>query len=76
MLRIDPRQRHRLIEIIRNLAPRINEAKDNGWHGEVEGLTVSLNAAEKKLTGLERAVRNHPGPTPLELASVRQGRRR
>ena len=58
MLRVDPRQRHRLIEIIRNLAERIGEAKDNGWHGEVDGLTVSLNAAEKKLAGLDRAVRS------------------
>ena len=67
MLRVDPRQRGRLIEIIRNLAQRIHEAKDNGWHGEAEGLTVSLQAAENKLTGLDRAGRNHPGPTPLGL---------
>ncbi|MEU4338636.1 hypothetical protein AB0F59_28925 [Micromonospora lupini] len=74
MLRVDPRQRQRLIEIIRNLTERISEAKDNGWHGEVEGLTVSLNAAGKKLADLDRAARNHPGSTPLGLPGVRSGR--
>lgn len=73
MLRVDPRQRQRLIEIIRNLAERIGEAKDNGWHGEVEGLTISLTAAEKKLVGLDRAVRNHPGSTSLGLPGLRTG---
>lgn len=53
MLRVDPQQRHRLTGIIRNLADRIREAKTNGWHGEVEGLTVSLNAAENKLVSLD-----------------------
>jgi hypothetical protein len=70
MLRVDPRQRARLIEIVRNLAERIREAKANGWHGEVEGLTVSLTAAEAKLAGLDRAARNHPGPMLLGLPSV------
>lgn len=72
MLRVDPRQRRRLTEIIRNLAERIREAKANGWHGEVEGLTVSLAAAaENKLTGLDRAIRNRPGPTPFGLPGTR-----
>jgi hypothetical protein len=67
MLRVDPKQRARLLEITRNLAERIREAKANGWHGEVEGLTVSLTAAETKLAGLDRAARNHPGPMLLGL---------
>jgi len=71
MLRVDPRQRTRLIEIIRNLAERIREAKANGWHGEVDGLTVSLTAAETKLAGLDRAARNHPEPTLLSLPAMR-----
>src|SRR5712664_2913714 len=53
MLRVDPRQRERLIGIIRNLAARIGEAKINGWLGEVEGLQISLNAAEAKLTSMD-----------------------
>jgi integrase len=71
MLRVDPQQRRRLIEITRNLAERIREAKANGWRGEVEGLTVSLTAAESKLAGLDRAARNHGGPTSLGLPVVR-----
>lgn len=54
MLRVDPRQRERLIEIIRNLADRIGEARINGWLGEVEGLQISLNAAEAKLVSMDR----------------------
>lgn len=30
----------------RNLADRINEAEQNGWSGEAEGLQVSLTAAQ------------------------------
>lgn len=37
MLRLDPHQRPRLVEIIRNLAERITEARMNGWLGEVQG---------------------------------------
>jgi len=55
MLRIDPRQRPRLMEIIHNLTERIAEAKLNGWLGEVEGLQVSQRAAEAKLATLDRA---------------------
>ncbi|GAA2695347.1 hypothetical protein [Streptomyces lunalinharesii] len=54
MLQLDPQQRPRLIEIIRNLRERITEARANGWLGEVEGLQVSLNAAMAKLTSLNR----------------------
>ena len=49
MLRIEPRQRPRLTEIIHNLTERIAEAKLNGWHGEVAGLQISLQAAQAKL---------------------------
>ncbi|NMO56056.1 tyrosine-type recombinase/integrase [Actinoplanes sp. TBRC 11911] len=71
MLRVDPSQRRRLTEIIRNLTERISEAKANGWHGEVEGLTVSLAAAEHKLTGLDRTIRNRPGSTPIGMPGLR-----
>jgi hypothetical protein len=56
VLRVDPRQRERLAEIVRNLADRITEARMNGWLGEVDGLTVSLHAATAKLTDLERVI--------------------
>jgi integrase len=72
MLRVDPKQRPRLIEIIRNLTDRIEEAQMNGWLGEVEGLNVSLTAAKDKLTSLirseERAKAQLGGqPTPLGM---------
>jgi hypothetical protein len=55
MLRVDPGQRPRLTEIIRNLADRIAEARMNGWLGEVDGLQVSLDAAKTKLAALSQA---------------------
>ena len=70
MLRVDPRQRQRLIEIIRSLAGRIDEAKASGWHGEVRGLTVSLHAAENKIAGLDRAMGRRPSPTLLGLSGM------
>lgn len=62
MLRIDPGQRQRLIEIIHSLTDRIKEAKSNGWLGESEGPQVSLQAASKKLTAMDEArtrTKNH-----------------
>jgi hypothetical protein len=40
-MRIDPRARPRLLEIVRNLGDRISEARDNGWLGEVDGLRTA-----------------------------------
>ncbi|SFQ67015.1 hypothetical protein SAMN05421810_11247 [Amycolatopsis arida] len=57
MLRVEPRQRDRLIEIARNLTDRIAEAHANGWLGEVQGLQVSLEAARQKLASLDRLAR-------------------
>jgi len=54
----DPAQRHRLVEIRDNLVARIAEAEREGWLGEVEGLRVSLAAAEDKLTQTDK--RRHP----------------
>lgn len=53
-LRVDPRARRRLVEIIANLRDRIEEAEVNGWTGEVEGLRVSLRAAAAKLVSVDR----------------------
>ncbi len=55
-LRVDPKARPRLVEIIANLRDRIDEARSNGWTGEVEGLRTSLNAAAAKLASLDRIV--------------------
>jgi integrase len=53
LLRPDPAQRPRMIQIRDNLRDRITEAQQQNWFGEVEGLQVSLAAATAKLTQLD-----------------------
>ena len=53
LLRPDPAQRSRLVEIEANLGSRIEEANQHGWHGEAEGLQVSLAAAREKLAHMD-----------------------
>ncbi|QYN26654.1 hypothetical protein [Amycolatopsis sp. DSM 110486] len=70
-LRLDPRARSRLVEIIANLRERIDEANNNGWFGEVAGLQTSLNEAARKLVGLDRArERQLAGPVNLGLPVI------
>jgi len=71
MLRIDPTQRPRLVEIIRNLNDRIQEARINGWLGEVQGLQSSLDAAATKLVSLDRIRdRGSNGPTSIGMPRI------
>ncbi|MFC8125959.1 hypothetical protein [Streptomyces sp. NPDC057302] len=56
MLRPEPAQRPRLVEIRDNLIARILEAEREGWPGEIEGLQVSLSGSEDKLAQLDAAV--------------------
>jgi hypothetical protein len=65
MLRVDPKQRARLINIICNLTDRIAEARTDSWLGEVQGLHLSLQAAKKKLAHLDRA--NRPRHAAADL---------
>lgn len=61
LLRPDPNQRTRLIQIHDNLLDRIAEAHHEGWLGEVDGLNVSLKAARNKLAQLDAlAARRRP----------------
>ncbi|MGH3856826.1 MAG: tyrosine-type recombinase/integrase [Pseudonocardiaceae bacterium] len=53
LLRPDPAQRTRLVQLRDNLIDRIAEAHHEGWLGEVDGLTVSLTAARNKLSQLD-----------------------
>jgi integrase len=53
LLRLDPAQRPRLLDIRDNLRTRIDEARREGWIGEAEGLAISLAAAEQKLVQLD-----------------------
>jgi hypothetical protein len=48
VLQPDPTQADRLDAIITSLGERIEEARERGWNGEVEGLEVSLAAARDK----------------------------
>ncbi|AXI76476.1 tyrosine-type recombinase/integrase [Peterkaempfera bronchialis] len=49
VLRPDPEQMPRLKEIHANLLDRLQEAKEQGWLGEVAAIEASLAAAEQKL---------------------------
>jgi hypothetical protein len=57
LLRPSPAQRPRIVEIRDNLLDRVAEAQREGWHGEVEGLRVSLTGAEAKLVQLDQMTR-------------------
>ncbi|WP_143064614.1 hypothetical protein [Streptomyces colonosanans] len=39
-----------------NLRERLDEVHERGWLGEVEGLEISIAAAERKLAGMTRQV--------------------
>jgi hypothetical protein len=49
-----PAQRPRIAEIHDNLIARIAEAEREGWHGEAEGLKISLAGARDKLAQIDR----------------------
>jgi hypothetical protein len=49
-----------LVEIVANLRDRIQEAKLNGWLGEMEGLNASLEAASRKLVSMDRMIKRAP----------------
>lgn len=70
-LRLDVSARPRLVEIIANLRDRIQEARLNGWLGEVAGLDASLNEASRKLVSLDRARERQPaGPVNLGIPVI------
>ncbi|MFB6784255.1 hypothetical protein ACFCX0_45005 [Streptomyces sp. NPDC056352] len=53
VLRPDPAQCPRLVEIRDNPLARITEAEREGWLGELEGLEVGLAGARGKLAQLD-----------------------
>jgi integrase len=57
MLQPDPAQRGRLEEIIENLEERRTEAEQRGWLGELEGLDISILAAQQKLARMDTTIR-------------------
>jgi hypothetical protein len=69
MLRIDPAQRHRLLEIRDSLSARIAEAEREGWAGEAEGLKVSLAAADSKLAQVDTSISRRREAVSLGIPS-------
>jgi integrase len=72
LLRPEPSQRLRLIEIRDNLLDRIAEAHREGWVGEVEGLQVSLAGAEEKIAQLQNEENRRTGPVDLGIPTFGQ----
>jgi hypothetical protein len=70
-LRVDPRERNRLIAIIENLKERMREAESNVWTGEANGFNVTHAGAITKFTGLDKRQNRMPtgaidlGITPI-----------
>lgn len=56
MLQPDSAQQGRLQEIIDNLHERRKEAQKRGWLGEIEGLDISILAAQQKLARMQTIV--------------------
>jgi hypothetical protein len=55
----DPEQMPRLEEIRANLVDRLQEAKEQGWLGEVAAIEASLTAAEQKLASMRDVAARH-----------------
>ncbi|MFE5374422.1 hypothetical protein [Streptomyces mirabilis] len=69
LLRPDPAQQARLVEILDNVIVRIAEAEREGRLGEVEGLRVSLAGAEDRLGQINRQAQT--APTSLGMPTTR-----
>jgi hypothetical protein len=66
LLRPDPAERDRLVEIRDNLIARTAEARREGWLGEVEGLQISLQATRQKLEHVDQ-ITNQRRSVPLGM---------
>jgi hypothetical protein len=71
LLRIDPDQQARLLDIRDNLTARIGEAQREGWTGEAEGLKVSLAAANAKLAQVDGLVSRRDTAVHLGVPAFR-----
>jgi hypothetical protein len=72
MLRPDPDERPRLVEIRDNLRDRIDEARREGWLGEVEGLETSLAGAEEKLAQMDASLARTTTAVDLGIPTFNQ----
>lgn len=62
LLRVDPAQIPRLEAIHANLTDRLDEAKEQGWLGEVAAIETTMAAAAQKLDAMRAA-----GSAPVQL---------
>ncbi|WP_329536822.1 site-specific integrase (plasmid) [Streptomyces sp. NBC_01450] len=69
LLRPDPAQEPRLLEIRDNLRARITEARREGWLGEIAGLEATLEAAEQKLQTMHK-LSTRAEPTHLGMPGL------
>jgi hypothetical protein len=60
---------------MRSVRDRLQEAKSNGWLGEVQGLEVSVKAAAMQLVTLDRLrERQHRNVTDLGIPTIKETR--
>jgi len=69
LLRVDPAQMPRLEEIHANLLDRLQEAKEQGWLGEVAAIETTMAAAAQKLEAMQAA--SQRPPVPLGMPELR-----
>jgi hypothetical protein len=70
MLRPDPKQLPRLAEIVDNLKARLDEAHRQGWLGEVDGIRISLDGAERKLEEMRASQARRTHPVTLGMPTI------
>jgi len=68
LLRVDPAQIPRLEKIHANLADRLQEAREQGWLGEVAAIETTMAAAAQKLKAMHTA---RETPVHLGMPDVR-----
>ncbi len=76
LLRVDPAQAPRLEEIHASLGDRLQEAREQGWLGEVAAIETTLAAAAQKLKAM-RKLATRSTTTVLGMPEIRSatGRR-
>jgi hypothetical protein len=57
LLNVDPKTLHRLDDIESDLIARRERAEDEGWHGEIEGIDLTLDFLRGKRADVKRRVR-------------------
>ena len=60
MLSVNPKMLPRLDELEADLIARCKRASDEGWHGEIEGIDLTLTFLRSKRDQAQRAARTGP----------------